>query len=174
MHQLFIDFKRTCDSVGWVVLNNIGIEFGIPMELVRLIKMCLNETYSRVQVDRHLFDMFPNKTGLKHVAALSPFLFSFALECAIRRVQVHQDGLKLNGRHQLLVNADNDNLLGRSVHTIKKNLENFVVSNKEIGLEVTTDKTKYVYMCQDQNAGGHQNIKFDTISFQSLEQLKYL
>jgi len=173
VHQLLIDFKRTCDSVGWEVLNNIHIEFDIPMELVRLI-MCLNETYSRVQVDRRLSDMFPIKNDLKHVAAVSPLLFSFALEYSIRRVQVHQDGLKLNGRHQLLVNADDDNLLGRRVHTIKKNSETFVVASKEIGLEVTADKTKCVYMCQDQNTGGHQNIKFDNISFQSVEQFKYL
>jgi hypothetical protein len=57
--------------------------------------------------------------------------------------------LKLNGRHQLLVNADDDNLLGGSVHTIKKNTETFVIASKEIGLEVTTDKTKCVTVCQD-------------------------
>jgi len=123
------------------------------MELLRLIKMCLNETYSRVEVDRHLSNMFPIKNGLKRVAILSPLLFNFALEYAIRRVQVHQDGLKLNGKHQLLVNAVDDDLLEGSVHTIKKITETFVAASKETGLEVTTDKTKYVYMCQDQNAG---------------------
>jgi hypothetical protein len=119
VHQVFIDFKRTCDSFRWEVLNNTCIEFDIPMKLVRLIKMCLNETYSRVQVDRHLSDMFPSKNGLKHVA-ISSLLFSFAFKYGIRRVQVHEDGLKLNGRHQLLVNADDDNVMGGSVHTVKK------------------------------------------------------
>jgi hypothetical protein len=47
-------------------------------------------------------------------------LFSFALQYAIRRVK---DGLKLNGTHQFLVYADDDNILGRSVHTVKKNTE---------------------------------------------------
>ena len=64
--------------------------------------------------------------------------------------------------------------MGGSVHTIKKKTETFVVASKEIGLEGTTDKTKYVHMCQDQNAGWCQNIKFDNISFQSVEQFKYL
>ena len=55
--------------------------------------------------------------------ALSPMLFNFALEYAIRRVQVNQDGLKLNGTHQLLAYADDVNLLGGRRHTLKENAE---------------------------------------------------
>jgi len=59
--------------------------------------------------------MFPIETGLKQGDALSLLPFNFALEYAIRRVQVNQDGFKLNGTHQLLVYAVNVNILGRSV-----------------------------------------------------------
>jgi len=88
------------------------------MKLVRLIRMCLNATCSRVLVGKLLSDMFPVRDGLKQRDALSPLLFNFALEYAIRRVQLNQVGLKLNGTHLLLVYADYINILGGSVHTI--------------------------------------------------------
>ena len=65
VHQLFMDFKHTCDSVMGAVFCNILIEFGIPMKLVRLIKMCLSEIYSIVQVGKHLSGVFPIKNGVK-------------------------------------------------------------------------------------------------------------
>jgi hypothetical protein len=67
-------------------------------------------------------------------------LFNFALECTIRRVPVNQDGLKLNGTHQLLVYAADVNILGRSIHTIKKNTTVLVVPSKETELKVNADK----------------------------------
>ena len=90
----------------------------IHAKLVKSIIMYLNETCSRVRVGRHLSDMFPVKNGLKR-DALSPLHFCFALEYAVRMVQVNQDGLKLNGTHKLLVYADDVTVLGGSVHTIK-------------------------------------------------------
>ena len=96
VHQLFIDFKKAYDSVRRENLYNILTEFGILMKVVRLIKMCLTELYSRVQVGKNLSDMFPIRNGLKQGYALLPMLFNFALECATRRVQVIQDGRNLS------------------------------------------------------------------------------
>jgi hypothetical protein len=65
VHQLFIDFKTAYDSVRREVLYNILIEFGIPMKLIQLIKMCLTITYSRVRVGKNFLDMFPVWSVLK-------------------------------------------------------------------------------------------------------------
>ena len=65
VHQLFIDFKKSYDSCKRESLYNILVEFGIPRKLVRLIKMCLTETYSRVRVGKRLSDLLPIKHGLK-------------------------------------------------------------------------------------------------------------
>jgi len=79
-------------------------------------------------------------------------LFNFALEYAIRRVQVNQDDLKLNGTHQLLVYADDLSILGGSIHTLKENAA-LVAATRKIDLEVNADKTKYIGMSRDQNEG---------------------
>ena len=123
------------------------------MKLVRVIKMCLTETYSRMWVGKNLSDIFPIRNGLEKADAILSLLFYFALGYAIRKVQVIQDGVKLNDTHQLLVYADYVNMLGGSVHTVKENTGTLVVANKEIGLEVNADKTKFMVVSGDQNAG---------------------
>jgi hypothetical protein len=78
VHQLFIDFKKAYDSIKREVLHNILLEFVIPKKLDSLIKMCLNETYSKVRVGKLLSDKFPVQNGVKEGDVLSPLLFNFA------------------------------------------------------------------------------------------------
>jgi len=100
--------------------------------------------------------------------------YNFALKYAITRMQVNQDGLKLNGMHQLLAYADDVNKLGGSVHTVKENAEALVVATKEIGLEVNADKTKYMVMSRDWNAGRVHSVRIDNSSIERVEEFKYL
>jgi sorting nexin-29 len=104
--------------------------------------------------------------------ALSPLLLNFALEYAIRRVQVNRDGTTLNGTHQLLVYAYQVNSLGGSVYTIKT--DTLVVVFEKTGLEVNAHKIMYTVMSRIQNAGRNHNIKNDNSSFEGLDEFKYL
>jgi hypothetical protein len=114
--------------------------------------------YSKVCIGKNLSDSFPLQNCLKQGDALLPLLFNFAIECAIRKVQKNQVGLKLNGTHQLLVYVD-VNLLGDNIDTIKKSTQTLIDASKEVGLEVNTEKTKYMSLSRHQNAGQNHVIK---------------
>ncbi|KAJ4439572.1 hypothetical protein ANN_07699 [Periplaneta americana] len=167
VHQLFIHFKKAYDSVKRDVLYDILIEFGIPKKLVRLIKMCLSETYSRVRIVQFLSDAFPIHCELKQGDALSPLLFNFTLEYVIRKVQDNTEGMELNGLNQLLVYADDVNMLGENTGILLE-------ASKAIGLEVNPEKTKYMIMSRDENIVRNGNIKIENLSFEEMAKFKYL
>jgi hypothetical protein len=98
---------------------------------------------------------------------------TIALEYAIRKVQENQAGLKLNGTHQLMAYGDDVNLLEDNIVTINKNTHTIIDASKEVGLEVNVEKTKYMLVSRDQNAGQDREIKIGNRSFENVSQFKY-
>ncbi|KAJ4433926.1 hypothetical protein ANN_16241 [Periplaneta americana] len=95
-------------------------------------------------------------------------------EYAIRKVQDNREGLELNGLHQLLVYADDLNMLRENPQTIRGKKGILLEASKEIGLEVNPEKTKYMFMSRDENIVRNVNIKIVNLSFDEVEKFKYL
>jgi hypothetical protein len=134
--------------------------------------MCLNETYSEVRIGKHLSDSFPVQNGLKQGDALSPQLFNFALEYAIRKMQENQVGLKLNGTHQLPAYGDDVNLLGGNIDTLEENTETLIVASMEVVLEINVEKAKYMLLSHQQDVGQHWDLKIANRWFENVSRVQ--
>jgi hypothetical protein len=150
------------------VLYYIVKEFGVPMKLVRLITIYLNETYSKVRIGKYLSDSFPIRKCFKPKSSSITSAFHFALVYAVRKVQENHVGLKWNGTHQLLAYVDEVNVLGYNIDTIKRNTETLIDATKEVGLEINIEKTKYMLFSRRQNVGQNWDIKIASSSFENV------
>jgi hypothetical protein len=173
VRQLFIDFKKAYDSVEREVLYSILVEFGIPKKLVRLIEMCLNETYGKVHVGKLLSDDFPIQNGLKTRTCSITIAFQsfFTIHHQESPRKLSQFGTEWDT--SALAYAD-VNLLGDSVNTANENTETFLEASRDIGLEINAEKTKYMIMSHHLNSGQNCIIRIANESFEKVTKFKYV
>jgi hypothetical protein len=127
-----------------------------------------------VRICKYQSDKFPIQNGLKEGDAVSQLPFNFALKYAIRRVQKNQEGLKLNGTHQLSAYANDIIIMGENIDKVEKNTEALLDSSKEVGLKANQDLTKYMLMLRSPKIGQKRSIKTVKTSFKDVAKFKYL
>jgi hypothetical protein len=128
-----------------------------------VVKTCLNETYSRVCIGKNL----SHKFTIQKLPETRRFFITIALEYAIRMVQENQEGLILNGTHDV-------NIVVENIDTIQKSTKALLGASKEVGLEVNPEETKYMLVSQCQKAGQRQSITVANRSFEDVAKFKYL
>jgi hypothetical protein len=120
-----------------------------------------------------LYDNFLIQNSLKQGNALSPLLFNFALEYTIRKVQENQTRQN-EIKWDTLAYADDVNLLGDNIDTIKRNMGTVTDASNEVGLEINIKNTEFILPSCHQNAGQNQYINVTNRSFKNVSHFKYL
>jgi sorting nexin-29 len=144
IYQLYINYKQAYDTINRTEPVEIMKEFGIPMKLVRLVKMTLANTNSKVKIQGKLSPSFETVTGLRQGDSLSTLLFSLCMEKIIRNVRINPGGTIFNSTRQYLAYADDIVILGRSEGYIKKTLEEMAAITHQIGLQMNDNETKHM------------------------------
>ena len=174
IHQLYIDYKQAYDTINRSELEEIMKEFGIPNKLVRLTKMTIENTNSKVKIQGKLTPSFETTTGLRQGDALSTLLFNLCMEKIIRNIRINPGGTIYNRTRQYLAYADDVVILGRTEGYIKETLEEMATVTQQIGLQMNEMKTKYMINRQEDIKEKKKEIEWRGKKYRKVETFKYL
>jgi len=174
IHLVFVYFRQAYDSIIRNKLWKNLITIGIPNKIVNLIKLCNSNTKCVVRVQGELSNPFEVGKGLRQGDALSPVLFSLALESVLRRMPRRQT-MELNENHTLLAYADDIIILGDTKQDTVNSMSDLMKVCKHIGLTINQEKTKYMFMTREaRDNEDDSDLEVDGILFQQVHDFKYL
>ena len=142
--HIFIDYTQAYDSIHRDSLWSILREFNIPEKIIRMIRLCYNNSKGMVRVGGELTDVFQVETGLRQGCPLSCMLFNIALEWVMRNTPHENDMIAFrNGfKCDRLAYADDSDLMGESYEGRDTQLTNFNSCGVRVGLSISEPKTK--------------------------------
>ncbi|XP_060518457.1 uncharacterized protein LOC132697179 [Cylas formicarius] len=175
VHQLFVDFRQAYDSITresvWQALEGIGV----PKKIIRLTKICIENSKAKVRVGKNNTEAFSINNGLKQGDGLSPLLFNIVLDMAIKEANIGLEIFTNKGPEMILAYADDiDTVESSTIKTIEMFM-NIEKETKKVGLMINEDKTKYMWAGRRAGRGRiGQNITMDTHNFECVNQFQYL
>lgn len=175
IHYLFIDFLKAYDSIHRDSLWNVMIEFGFPLKLINMCRLCMDDNTSRILLNGKRSDSFQNRTGLRQGDALSPLLFNIALEKVIRSLKLVPAGIHLGQYHKVLAYADDIVLIGRTEIEIRKLFIELEETALKLGLRINDQKTQYMIIKRNIDVNENRSpLIIDKYTFERVELFKFL
>lgn len=175
VHHLFVDFRQAYDSILRVKLWDAMAEIGIPKKLINITKMCINGSRCRIRIGDTLSDVFEVNGGLKQGDAISPILFNIALEKVVRTAGISVELFGRDGPRLLLAFADDIDVAGNSVLTVKDLFTRVETQANQVGLSINEDKTKYMHTSRTGRRDRvGQNVTMGEYNFERVATFKYL
>jgi len=174
-YHLFIDFKAAYDSVDRNELFHVMADLGFPSKLTRLVRATLTNVSYCVKLQGNYSAPFRGDNGLRQGDALSTLLFNVVLEGAVRRAHVVTNGTIFNRSVQLLAYADDIDIIGRSVASVRETFTALEREANRVGLIVNENKTKF--MIAGSNRAPFNNddsISIGDRNFEIVDQFEYL
>ena len=172
LHMLFIDFKQAFDSINRERLFGAMDRMGIPQKLIRLIRMTMCQTKTRVKTDKQISAPFEFNKGVKQGDGLSTTLFILALHNAAQ--ETDQRGTIYTKSSQICAYADDVVIVTRSESGLRQAYTETEEKTQQMGLIVNEKKTKYMIVSATQKGRQTQNWRAGDKVFERVPSFKYL
>ncbi|KAI5739997.1 hypothetical protein M8J77_026070 [Diaphorina citri] len=170
---LFIDFSKAYDSLYRERIWHKMESFGIPEELIKLVKLSINHSKCKVRVNGETSTSFSVRSGVRQGDGISPTLFNIAIEGALQKVKNTRGGVEIGKVINILAFADDVVIIAENLNDLKELTKVLIKETSEVGLKINETKTKFMHVKRNKE-DSPSHITIDNYKFESVSSFKYL
>ncbi|KAL1446641.1 hypothetical protein WDU94_003506 [Cyamophila willieti] len=170
---LFVDFSKAYDCLYRQKIWDRMESFGIPQDLIQLVKLSVNQSKCKVKVNGETSTTFDVRSGVRQGDGISPTLFNIALEGALQAVNKTSGGIKLGKEIKVLAFADDVVLIAESLNDLIELTKVLIKETNEVGLKINETKTKVMHV-QRNKENDFNHINIENYKFERVSTFKYL